>query len=365
MRFRAPHEREAEERAWQVVRAAYAEREPVAWPRKHLRPLVAAAVVGAIVAAALSPPGRSVVHSLREAVGVEQAKPGLFSLPTRGELLVTSREGLWLVHPDGSKRLLGRYRDAAFSPHGLFIAATRANQLVALDPKGGVRWTLARPAPRLPAWTGSRVDTRIAYVSGGQLRIVAGDGSGDRAVGRASVVAPAWRPGTRALAYADGRSAVVYDTDTGAVLIRTPPLPEPVRKVAWSTDGKRLLVFSPHRTNVYEGRRVVQGDDPSDATFDNDAAFIGRTRDVAAIRQAGIGSNVFRLRGGPGGQFFSGTGVLRQLAWSPDGRWLLVTWPTANQWVFVRTKPRRIVGVSRITQQFGRAATIQGWCCAG
>jgi len=138
-----------------------------------------------------------------------------------------------------------------------------------------------------------------------------------------------------------------------------------VRKVAWSTDGKRLLVFSPHRTNVYEGSRVVQGDDPSDATFDNDAAFIGRTRDVAAIRQAGIGSNVFRLRGGPGGQFFSGTGVLRQLAWSPDGRWLLVTWPTANQWVFVRTNPRRIVGVSRITQQFGRAATIQGWCCAG
>jgi hypothetical protein len=366
VRFRAPHEREAEERAWQVVGAAYVEREPVAWPRRHLRPLVAAAVVVAIVAAALSPPGRSVVHSLRKAVGVEQAEPGLFSLPTRGELLVASREGTWLVRRDGSKRLLGRYRDAAFSPHGLFVAATRANQLVALDPKGGVRWTLARPGPRFPAWTGSRTDTRIAYISGGWLRVVAGDGSGDRALARASVVGPAWRPGaSRVLAYADGRSAAVLDTDTGAVLLRTPPIAEPVRKVAWSTDGRRLVVFAPHATRVYDGAKVVQQDDPSDATFDNDAAFIGRTNDVAAIRQAGIGSNVFRLRGGPGGQFFSGTGVMRQLAWSPDGRWMLVTWPTANQWVFVRTKPRKIVGVSRITQQFGRAATIQGWCCAG
>ena len=61
---------------------------------------------------------------------------------------------------------------------------------------------------------------------------------------------------------------------------------------------------------------------------------------------------------------FSGTGVMRQLATSPDGRWVLITWPTANQWVFVRLRPRKIVGVARITQQFGRNAKIQDWCCA-
>ena len=33
----APGEREADERAWEVVRAAYATREPVAWPRRHVR----------------------------------------------------------------------------------------------------------------------------------------------------------------------------------------------------------------------------------------------------------------------------------------------------------------------------------------
>ena len=363
MRFVAPQEHEAEERTWAVVSAAYAQREPVTWPRRHWQPLVAVAVVAAIVAAALSPPGRSVVQSFRKAVGIETAEPALFSLPTRGGLLVNSRSGLWLVRSDGSKRRLGLYRDATFSPHGLFVAATRANQLVALDPKGAVRWTLARPAPRLPAWTGTRTDTRIAYVSAGRLRIVAGDGTGDRAVAPASAVAPAWRPGPgRVLAYADGRSVVVYDVERAKFVVRTPPIREPVRKVAWSRDGERLLVFAPHATRVYRDGRVVEQDDPSDATLDTDAAFAGRRGHVAAIRVAGVSSNVFWIGGGP--VLFGGTGVFRQLVPSPDGRWVLITWPTANQWVFVRARRRKIVAVARIMQQFGRGARVEDWCCA-
>ena len=274
MRFHAPHEHEAEERAWQVVGAAYADREPVAWPRRHVRPLVAGALVAAVVAAVLSPPGRSVVHSLREAVGVQRAEPALFSMPTSGDLLVTSRQGLWLVHRDGSKRLLGRYRDATFSPHGLFIAATRANQLVALDPKGNVRWTLARPAPRFPAWTGTRTDTRITYVSNGRLRMVAGDGTGDHPVA-----------------------------------------------------GRRRGASGP---------------------------------DTATIRRHGGQSEVVA-----GGRVvFRGTGVFDQALRSPNHRWLLVTWPTADQWVFVRPEtPRRIVGASRISVQFGGFPRVQDWCC--
>jgi hypothetical protein len=322
VRFEAPGERDAAERAWAVVRSAYAEREPVTWPRRHVRPLVAAAVLAAVVAAALSPPGRSVVHSLRKAVGVEKAEPALFSLPTRGQLLVTSRSGLWLVRADGSKRRLGRYRDATFSPHGRFVAATRANQLVALDTKGEVRWTLARPAPRFPAWTGTRTDTRIAYLSGGRLRIVAGDGTGDYAVGPAAPVAPAWRPGPgRVLAYSDGRKAIVYDAESGAVLRRLAPAP---RTLAWSRDG-RLLRRDDPRIDVRGGQSEV----------------------VAA------GRVVFR-----------GTGVFDQALWSPNKRWVLVTWPTADQWVFVRTGGRRrIVGASRISAQFGRYPRIASWCC--
>lgn len=364
MSYRAPNEHEAGERAWEVVHAAYESREPVAWPRRHARPLVAGALVAAAVAAALSPPGRSVVRSVRKAVGVERAEPALFSLPAPGQLLVTSRDGAWLVRADGSKRLLGNYRDATFSPHGRFVAATRTNELVALDAKGNVRWTLARPSPRFPAWTGTRTDTRIAYLSGGGLRVVAGDGTGDHRIRAAALVRPAWRPGPgRVVAFSTGRSALVYDVDRSSIRLRTPP-GEPPRKLEWSDDGRLLLVFTPHALRVYDWRgRVVGQDDPSDATADADAAFVPGTHRVAAIRVHGAQTDVFMLDSGR--TLFRGTGVFRQLAWSPNGRWLLVSWPTANQWVFVGNgRPRRIVGASRISAQFGGFPRLAGWCCA-
>jgi hypothetical protein len=319
---------------------------------------VAGALVAAVVAAALSPAGRSVVRSLREAVGLEKTQPALFSLPTRGQILVTSRRGAWLVRPDGSKRLLGRYRDAAFSPTGLFVVATRANELVALDPKGTeiVRWTLARPNPRFPAWTGTRTDTRIAYLSEGRVRVVAGDGTGDHALALAAPVAPAWRPGpTRVLAYATGRAVVVEDVERRAVVVRVRPATAP-RRLEWSGDGRRLLVFTRHGLLAYDrrGRLVLRRDAVA-------AAFAPGTHRLAAIRVHGAQSDVFEARSGK--LLFRGTGVFRQLAWSPNGRWLLITWPTANQWVFLRTKQRKIVGASRIAAQFGGFPRVVGWCC--
>jgi hypothetical protein len=65
----------------------------------------------------------------------------------------------------------------------------------------------------------------------------------------------------------------------------------------------------------------------------------------------------------------SGTG-LRQAVWAPDNRWLLISWPAANQWVFVHVGGApRIAAVSRITQQFTAHSTLpgsprlEGWCC--
>ena len=363
-RFRAPHEQEAGERAWAVVRAAYKSRVPVAWPRRHARPLVAGALVAAAVAAVLSPPGRSVVHALRKAVGVEHAQTELFSLPAPGRLLVSGHGGTWIVNADGSRRRLGAYRDAAFSPHGLFIAAVRPNELVALDRKGTVRWTLPRRSPRFPAWTGTFTDTRIAYIAGGRLHVVAGDGTDDRTVGPAARVAPAWRPGPgHVLAYATRGRGVVYDVDSGRVLLRTPiGLPQ---KLAWSDDGKLLLSFRPFGLRVYDARgRVVLQDDPSDATHDADAVFAPGTHRLVIIRVHGLASDVFTGRDGR--LLYRGSGALRQLVFSPRGRWLLVSWPTANQWVFVRaSQPRRIVGVSRISSQFGGYPHLDGWCCGG
>ena len=79
-------------------------------------------VVAALTAAALSPPGRAVLRSLGHAVApVAHPRSELGALPTRGDVLVTGANGAWIVHADGSKRRLGAYRDATWSPHGRFV----------------------------------------------------------------------------------------------------------------------------------------------------------------------------------------------------------------------------------------------------
>jgi dipeptidyl aminopeptidase/acylaminoacyl peptidase len=63
---------------------------------------------------------------------------------------------------------------------------------------------------------------------------------------------------------------------------------------------------------------------------------------------------------------FSGVGSFSDLEWSPDGRWLLVGWRDADQWVFIRSaRVRKIEAVSQIRSQFDsmRFPRISGWCC--
>ena len=178
-----PNEHEARVRSLAVVREAFAEREPQP-RRRSWKPLAAIAIALVVVAGLLSPPGRAVLDDIREVVGVEKAQPALFSLPAPGRLLVTADSGAWVVEEDGSKRLLGNYREASWSPFGRFVVASRVNELVALTPGGDVRWSVARPNVRFPRWGGTETDTRIAYLSRGQLRVVGGDGKGDRLIDR-------------------------------------------------------------------------------------------------------------------------------------------------------------------------------------
>ena len=179
-RIEIPGAAEAEERAAggrdAGVRRATA-RCPTPVARRGRSSRVAVAV--ALLAAVLSPPGRAFVDRVRRAVGIEGAKPALFSLPAPGRLLVHSDAGVWIAQADGSRRLLGPYEEGSWSPLGRYVVATRANELVTLDAAGHVRWTLARPDVRFPRWSGTATDTRIAYLSGGRLRVVAGDGTHD------------------------------------------------------------------------------------------------------------------------------------------------------------------------------------------
>lgn len=359
------------QRALSVVREAFEMRERVPWPRRHARALAISAAAIAVVAGAVTPPGRAVLGSLRDAVGregVKHAQPALVSLPAPGSLLVQSAKGPWVVHADGSRRLLGTYREASWSPHGLFVAAARADQLVALDPMGRVRWALARPAVRFPRWAGTRTNTQIAYLSGSRLHLVAGDGThdvdlcGEPAAAR---VAPAWRPGAGwALAYATTRGrAYLLDAGHCSLLWRSAPYPRP-RLLEWSSDGTRLALVTADKLVVFRDRRpevrflrgVVA------------AAFAPGTHDLAVVRGGQLLLvDTDHLRERPR-QVFAGAGRFDAVAWSPDGRWLLLSWPSADQWLFIRsTGVRRLRAYGHITEQFGGGAFphVLGWCCRG
>ncbi len=366
-----------EERAWEVVRAAFAERQPT--PRRRGASLAAAGlallVAAVAVGAFLSSPGHAVFERVRRAVGVEHAAPALFSLPAPGRLLVVSAEhgGVWIVGPEGLRRQLGAFDDATWSPHGLYVVATRRNELFALDPKGHVRWMLAQRDPHAATWEGTRTDTRIAYDAASGLRVVAGDGTGDHLLDRfGGNVPPAWDPARlHTIAYYVG-GAIVLRRDDGTLLwrrrVRVLPL-----ALEWSSDGRYLAVFSATRVLVLDSSGRV------DRTFSHHGAELlsgafspGSHRLAIEVRLAS--SSQVRVlevdRPSPARLVFAGPGDFGDLAWSPNGRWLLVTWPAADQWVFLQGKTAH--AVANIRAQFPRAdglgpmLQLAGrWCCAG
>jgi hypothetical protein len=362
-----PEQEEARARSHAVVRAAFAEREPTPRRRHYLRPALALVAVAAVAAAAASPPGRAVLGSLRKTVaGEKHAAPELFSLPSGGRLLVNSPHGPWIVQANGSRRRLGDYRDATWSPHGRFVVAERPAEVVAVSPKGDVHWTLPRPRVRFARWGGSRVDTRVAYLSGRRLHMVAGDGTGDVDLcgePTAAPVAPAWRPpGTPhvlAFATADGR-VYVLDADRCALAWRSAPFAHP-RALRWSDDGRRLLLVTRDKLVTFDERprplavRLLRGI--------TDAAFRPGSHELALVRGGEVLALSADRLGATPRRLFRVTGRIGQIAWSPNGRWLLVTWPDADQFLFVHG--RRIRAVSGIARQFGGGAfpRIGGWCC--
>ena len=279
-RVEIPNEHESRERSWAVVSAAFAERETQ--PRsRSWRPVAVIALAVVVVAGLLSPPGRAVLDEIRQVVGVQGSAPALFALPAPGRLLVAADSGVWVVDQDGSKRLLGDYREASWSPFGRYVVAARANELVALMPDGTVRWSLARPDVRLPRWGGTKTDTRIAYFSRGQLRVVGGDGKGDLLLDAdAAERAPVWVRGAgHRLAYAARDGAIrIVDVDAGAVVDR---------------DASARLLEPPAATRSPDGRWTVAGwADADQLVFTR----LGRPRQIRAVSDV---SAQFRSRSFP------------------------------------------------------------------
>jgi len=354
-----PEEEAAEDRAWRVARAAFEkrDREPApTLPRRRARlALALAAVIVLAAALALTPAGAEMGDLITDVVdpGRERAEPVLTELPADGRVLVESARGAWIVQSDGSKRLLGDYDEASWSPHGVYVVVSEGRQLIAVDTAGEVRWTY--PAPGIvgdPRWGGGSVDTRIAYRSGDDLRVIAGDGNpaSDHLIARdVAPVAPAWRPvgysklaptGTSGfvLTYVDGdREIRTVDADTGARVHTT------------RADRERVAAPS-----------ARQGVGP---------AISPDGSSIAAIRSARSGDEVSLSRHGRREVVFRARGNLTGPTWSPDGRWLLVGWPAADQWLFIDAdRPRRVVAFGHVSEQFDPGGTgpapfprIAGW----
>lgn len=353
-----PGEGEAEERSWKVVRAAYAER-PALGPARRTRGLALSIAGGvAVLAIGLSPAGAKVgdlVSEMGEAVGIgeQDARPALRSLPAAGELLVESGQGPWVVREDGSKRLLGDYGEATWSPRGLFVAAADGRELIALEPGGEVRWTITAPGPVSdPRWGGIGFDTRIAYRSASDLWVVDGDGSDERVLARDVAPLPgAWRPPPAEAKVAPGGApvhVVTYVSEAGAV--RSVAVDSGARVPTTRADRRRLEV-------------------PARGGGEDRAVSPDRSR-MARLEHVGASDRlIVSRRGGGGSVLFSARGRLTGPTWSPDGEWLLVGLPAADQWLFIPAeRGGRIVAIDSISEQFDPGATgpagfprVGGW----
>lgn len=391
-----PGEEAAERRGLAVVEAAFAERvatgdaagagrRPVALPRLAL----ALGLVTLLTALLLSPAGAAV----RDWVGdvftanTPRPEPGLAEVPGGGRLLVESAAGPWVVQPDGSRRLLGQYREATWSPRGLFVAAVAGRELSALEPDGTPHWTIAAPRPVLgPRWSPSGV--RIAYRSGAALRVTAADGSDDHLLAApVAAVAPAWSPlGLHQLAYVDARGRLrIAAADSGAPLATAPALPA-VRQLEWAGSGTLVEASASalrvRRTAIAKLTGAVRLGPPRRlalppaATVLRDVALAPSGKTIAAV--VGVASrngprSVVLLYAAGGGvrRLLNAPGRISEVAWAPHDDRLLLAWPSADQWLFLPTSGRRegrsLTGIAAAFAPGERGAApfprLEGWCC--
>ncbi len=407
-------EAEARERSWRVINAAHAERTAAPRPVVSVRRLaIALAATGALLALILTPAGARVVDAVRNATGIgeKNAKPALTSLPAPGSLVVESPVGPWVVHDDGSKRLLGDYEQASWSPHGIYLALARHDELAAITPTGVLHWTIAGKAIGDPSW--SPAGNRVAYRSGDALWLAAGDASfHEQLVSSIAPVAPTWRPiahptsalvqagpGVNVLAYVDSENRiVVLDTDAKQTLWTSDPQPRP-SELVWSSDGRQLVAVTPRALYTYRGTGTpIVSSVAHGQTIRSAAALPDTHRVVASLRArdpgelrstSPTGSGARRLTGlgqrqgmivagrldgttFTGHPLFSAPSALGDPVPSPDGTSILVPWPAADQWVFVDANGGgKLRAVDDISHQFDPKATgpvafprVEGWCCS-
>jgi hypothetical protein len=360
-----PGEADAAVRSWPVVEAALAERTPSARgraPRWRLV-LVLALLLCLALATVLSPAGAWITDQFEREQG--SARPAFAGLPEGGSVVAISRTGAYAIHPDGSTQRLGSFSTAGWSPHGEHVVGVQGRRLIAVNPLGTVKWTLVRRGVHDPAWS-TKLGFAVAYLQRHALRVV--DGTGNPTTDRrirdgAAPVTPAWRPRSDSvLAYArTGGTIEALDVTTGRRLW-TAGVAEAPLALAWSRDGRRLVVLSSRSVMALDRAGRVLRTVP----------LAGAARDLALHPSGRRAAVVVRRRvldvpltGGTPRQLFHGD--VAGIAWSRDGRRLLLGSRGADQWLLLGPGDhiRALDGVSRELGTAGGFPRVAGWCCVG
>lgn len=370
-----PGEAEAAARSWPVVEAAMAEREPGGGSRpaaRHPRRLAVRIAVVAVLAAAglaiaLSPAGAWIGDRFKSEP--KETRPAFAALPHGGSVLAISRTGAYAIRPEGGTQRLGAFSEAGWSPHGKHVVGVNAGRLTAVNPLGTVKWTLVRRGVHNPAWS-TKLGYAVAYLQGGALRAVDGTGNPatDRLIRRdAAPVTPAWRPHSdTVLTYARSGGAIeTVDIATGQALWRA-RVSEPPRALTWSRDGRTLVALSPRLLTVMDSRGHVVRTIALPGVASELALHPSGTRAAVVVRERGAGRVLgIALNRAQRRHLFQGN--VDGLAWSADGRRLLLGWRDAGQWLLLGpgNRVRALHGVSRELGTAGGFPRVAGWCCSG
>jgi hypothetical protein len=389
-----PGEADAAARALPVLEAALAEREPVTRTRRmplRLAAVVALVALGLLVV--LTPAGAEMSDWIEERFTAEKtAAPAFAALPDGGSVLAISRSGAYAVQPDGGSQHLGPFSEAGWSPRGLHVVGVNGRRLVAVTPTGTPKWTLVRRRRvHHPAWSLGDGFV-VAYLEGAALKAVAGNGdpATDRVLRRgADPVTPSWRPGAgHVLTYAAASGGIeTVDADSGSRVWRARLPSGDARALAWSRDGRRLVAVSSRSVTVLNrGGRMLGTVALSGVA--RDLALHPEGRRAAVVVVAGGRTRVLEVPlGGAGGGAAPAGGreapagsreaagdaarVLFQgdvdgLAWSRDGRHLLLSWRDTGEWLLMGPGGR-MRALHDVTAELGTAGgfpRVAGWCCA-
>jgi hypothetical protein len=163
----------------------------------------------------------------------------------------------------------------------------------------------------------------------------------------------------------------VLDADSGQRRWRGEPLAG-VQELLWSARGDRPSALGAGRLTLYGagGTWLASRALPA-GTRAGHAAWAPRGSRVALVRSTRselvLLDAADDLRARP---LFARLGRFEAPAWSPSGRWLLLPWPDADQWLFLCPDgAARRTAVANIARQFSPGAARGAfprsvrWCC--